>query len=83
MIHAHTISLILSSFQKPVVVETEPIKFEIFSIPKILLKVEISNKNQVLKENFCVPEKSQTCILKRIKVYNKQRFSISITFLLV
>lgn len=75
MIHAHTISLILSSFQKPF-----NFKFEIPSISKILLKVEISNKNQVLKENFCVPEKSQTCILKRIKVYNKQRFSLSIQF---
>lgn len=71
MTHAHTISLIRSSFQKPVVVETEPIKFEISSIPKILLKVEISNKNQVLKENFCVPEKNQTCILRGL------RFTIS------
>lgn len=67
-------------FSKSSSVETEPIKFEISSIPKILLKVEISNKNQILKENFCVPEKGQTCILKRIEVYNKQRFSISSTF---
>lgn len=44
MIYSCTISLILSSFQKPVVVEAEPIKFEISSALKILLKVEIPNK---------------------------------------
>lgn len=46
MVYACTISLILPSFQKPEMVEAEPIESEFSSIPKILLKAEIPNRKQ-------------------------------------
>lgn len=75
MAHAFIISLILPYFQKPVVVQAEPVEFEISSTPKILLKGTIPNKtqrNSRFWKTFMLLKRVKLSNLERVEVYKRK-----------